>query len=1056
MLARGNSDAAARLRRARSAPSVKPRSQDIHEPMPIHPDVTRQQAIAAAHHAFGVASNRPANDASRSQVNIPPRRRTQTRSSADGVNGKGFTRRQVRTMRSSETNKPLDRQSSIRFATTTATRKQDIKAKSSTNTLASCPQPQRYAPSVPSDQCKDVETDPLEIDEKAMLEQHGYASEPSSYRKLRKAKSMFQPGKLQLASQETCKPSPKPSATSRYASLGFKRSMSMLRGGGEHLARPFKRSDSQQHDVAIQLARDQFFNDMRTQNLRAKPSFLKLPRRNREQKSFRKSVRSGTNEDEKNDVDAIASLNKHLAGSQGQLQMSSKAMSVSSTFKRFKNIKNVFRKSSQEIPTQQIDASRPHFRDYVSSSPNIHNRLEDIPLPDEKVIARSFSREADSVRSFESLGKASGSRRDTHPSSSANSFKSRVTSWTNSTYTDQTSPNTMTRTSASAVDKKRLSMIAENGAYTDPSIARPNLPTSPGYDVFRRPLQSIRSGSQLSPPVDSHRVYSALMRRIDENHPQSVESFSSDRRTMLPIGAYDRPCVISQGHSSTIKAVSSNEKPVEHIRDQSVTGKREFSYTSTGSVESTATQIHHKMSHPEELQALTPQEIAHRNESQTRAKKTVRETKSAFFPSSNERKPHSPSPFRQAKEARKDLMYGSHGFGSEASLPNLTTPNRDRLEVASPSIYSRAAHSPGYPSGESESGGDGSPGMATITHQSSKQFHRSQRTQEPVLRDSAEIKSWASSQMAGLDRASSKTFQSMQHARPIIGHHREHAQIDNEDIEIGKELAGEPERSVKANAFVRQGSLATPPVSIRPPSDAPCERFPLVEIKHDDRRGSRSASNEIYSQPTRVSHANVFSHENVKAVENHISTTADLQVAANVSPRHSQTFKHIVPSLKSLTNQLSCHSLGDCQASSLSNPTSPTVDECFTPRKRYGMVQPQNLAAFRDRNQSLQVTSSRPLRAARSSGAIQANAPGYFKTQVNHPWKADFDKQKTPQKTPPGLREVRDTTRIARESVQRNVNMVAGSQTGASMVDDFLKRPRSQGALNDEKESSFL
>ena len=200
----------------------------------------------------------------------------------------------------------------------------------------------------------------------------GCRSEPSSYRRLRKAKSLLTPRKRAMSAQHqaSCSPSPtqtvlnmndQPRNAENGLSIGLRRSISFLKSNGGSITKTFKRGECQQkqNDAAVQLAQNQFGYDLEQQKLHQKPSFIFSTTARRPQKAFRKTVRSSRTTEFGDGV-------KSDTQPSPQDKPESKIRSFSATWRD--KVKRVFGKSlakKGKIPTQQLDASRPHFRDYV-------------------------------------------------------------------------------------------------------------------------------------------------------------------------------------------------------------------------------------------------------------------------------------------------------------------------------------------------------------------------------------------------------------------------------------------------------------------------------------------------------------------------------------------------------------------------------------------------------------------------------------------------------------------------------------------------------------------
>jgi hypothetical protein len=352
-------------------------------------------------------------------------------------------------------------------------------------------------------------------------------STPSSYRRLRRSKSMFSPLKAPsvfytngspdrpessyLGCQNSISHSKTPQSPPRQAALRAPKSMSFLRGG---------RALFERNDEAVQMARDRFFQEAAQQRLREQPSFLFRSKVQRQEKPFRKSVRSSSG----NSYGAPISSGTGTYPS-AESTLKDAARRASNTIKN--KLLRVFRRSKEdtvEVPNQQVDARETHVRRYNGDLEVVHQEFSNIPHPDEAAISRVASRvpSPHNTKSNQQLRSYAGSVRSVRSSRSEHSDdKSRVTSW------NSTGVNTMvSQTPRPYVDREqqRLSIINENGTHIpSSSFTRPRLVNQfTGYAPAHRPSKSAGHIPAPGPGlVDSARVYSALMKRLDENSPKA-------------------------------------------------------------------------------------------------------------------------------------------------------------------------------------------------------------------------------------------------------------------------------------------------------------------------------------------------------------------------------------------------------------------------------------------------------------------------------------------------------------------------------------------------------
>ncbi|KAI9929869.1 hypothetical protein MW887_011676 [Aspergillus wentii] len=296
------------------------------------------------------------------------------------------------------------------------------------------------------------------------------SSLPSSYRRLRKAKSMFStrqrthigPG---ISSDSYGSPALDKSAVATPRAYGtLRRSMSFLRGNQP--SKSVRRAESQE---AIQLARSQFLRSPKSPGQET-PSPLYNSKTRRQQKPLRKTFRTAS--ETGFDLSGSPSVEDQprSAGRHG------KARSISSSIK--KGIKRVLglSRSVQEQPEAQ-EMSRP---DHSYSSTESGTDVDYTP---DGSYARNFADFADPSRTH--------TIRNVRSSESLATSHSRVTSWA-----DSTAANTIAGRRAG--ERIPLSIIQEHGSQDEQAI---------GNSTRQGPLRP--DGS-----VDSQRLYSALMKHM--------------------------------------------------------------------------------------------------------------------------------------------------------------------------------------------------------------------------------------------------------------------------------------------------------------------------------------------------------------------------------------------------------------------------------------------------------------------------------------------------------------------------------------------------------------
>ena len=642
------------------------------------------------------------------------------------------------------------------------------------------------------------------------------ASAPSSYRKLRKAKSMFSPAKAPSAvfsdglpngrrhfHRQSLQSSDAYIEPSREPDPPLRKSYSFLRGVTDRIS-----TTSRQYittDAAVQLARDQYLSQLEQQRLKEQPSFLGLSNRRKPHKAFRRTVRtSSTNSYGSAIASPLASVETPKTKDFGH-----RARSLSQTIK--KKIKRVFKRSSgteDTIPVQQIKASHPHYGDYIWTSDGKEQRYPPVPEPDAELLLRVSSRESGTYSSPVRAEKddRSDSIRSAHSDDDESNGKSRVTSWTNSTAANTiTLPHTLQR--------KRLSIIKEDGGPHQPSSsARQYEVTSDGYASFRQPVRQSSSG-RVNGPIDPKRIFSALQRKIDENNRKaaledselSTDSSSGHKKGRASSRAPRRTSSIRKGARARSKSLS---RP----RGVSPSGSVIFS---PSAMESFNDEFYQQESQSPDRgyeqqdlapsqDGLTPQQIAEMNERGTPLpKRPLHEVKSAFFPPNMHIARSSQSPYRRAIHASGDTEAQSPsrtniGDRLRSGVPSSSVAGqlRNGSVARSVSVYSQ---SPGGDAAKAtrssisltlseKGGGAGTAIIITGAPSKDEQSTHPVATQHRYssIASGRNWRNFMATQVASLDDFGSR--QERIDDTLLVkdsGHRREDAQIDSDEVKIG-------------------------------------------------------------------------------------------------------------------------------------------------------------------------------------------------------------------------------------------------------------------------------
>lgn len=309
---------------------------------------------------------------------------------------------------------------------------------------------------------------------------------PSSYRRLRKSRSMFATGqRCSRMSHGLCSPfndtttceGDQTSRTTRtYGTL--RRSMSFLRGE-KPSAGPLRHVQS--HDTAIDLARSQFQQQSADDSPQTEQLRLSVPKTRREHRAFRKTLRPTTS--------AAAAAGTPSAPQPRSAHSYGKARSLSSSIKkRIKKVLGLARPSAGEVEAQGVTPSRQDktqtSANELSTSCLTHSPHTPLTTYIETDVHTKQYPAAEVAESSESLATS----------------RSRVTSWADSTVAN-------TIVTGNIGGRSHLSVIEEK-VHSEQTLAG-----APSYE--NSPI-SHSSPVRPSSKIDSQRLYSALMRRIGE------------------------------------------------------------------------------------------------------------------------------------------------------------------------------------------------------------------------------------------------------------------------------------------------------------------------------------------------------------------------------------------------------------------------------------------------------------------------------------------------------------------------------------------------------------
>ncbi|KAI1852049.1 hypothetical protein JX266_002902 [Neoarthrinium moseri] len=511
---RRNSTRSGVLSRQKSTSSVKS-VQLIH----IHPEAAERDAQSAAAQAFARAQERSSTDT----TPWPPSRADKKQS---------HLRRQNSTPESRPTGPGLRKQQSVRFVQpqpsrsylrseltqSTPSQSADTESCITKSRVNSRPTGNASATGMVF-AAKGAAGDyinALITGEEYYTPEDGIASAPSSYRRLRKSRSMLtssepgcQGGLRQSPRSATARPFQRHVPNSRHnnenrspLALRAPRSMSFLG------ARPEPFSMAMRTDVwASGIPDDELLYAGIPSTLAAQPPTCHK-KRDRPQKVFRKTLR---------DLSNGATTAPSASGKDGSLRK--KARKVSQNFKhKIKSFFSVARVDNDDavLPPQQIKSQKTHVTEVEDHDHHPSGFYYEHLDSENTTVSRVTSGipSLHSVPVEQQLRSRQGSLESLHSEKSASDEKSRVTSWTDS----ETNTFCTMNSSKGEWEKQRLSVIKENGAdISSPSVQIDTADSLPGHHLQARESQeAVPAGQQ----TDGQRLYSALMKRRDAPQQQ--------------------------------------------------------------------------------------------------------------------------------------------------------------------------------------------------------------------------------------------------------------------------------------------------------------------------------------------------------------------------------------------------------------------------------------------------------------------------------------------------------------------------------------------------------
>ncbi|KAE8373601.1 hypothetical protein BDV26DRAFT_62092 [Aspergillus bertholletiae] len=500
------------LRRSRSTRSIR-RSHQMSVPEPFDPAIAKQHATVAASLAMRRSTERSSTDSQRSY---------------DRLGGPGSMAVPQRRNRPSG-----DTENSDTALDVTLTRPQHLTMSDPEENNHSQPSPAALPP----------------IREFGGLDGRN-SSLPSSYRRLRKSRSMFAGGQHHSRMSYGASSRLYGYTTSDKAQVlevpnsggALRRSLSFLRGSHQS-GNTLQHMKS--HDTAIQLARSQFLQSAVDSTDQCRDS--SIHRFKREHKPFRKSFRSNSG-DGVSGMDAT-STQSSVESSRPPISQG-KARSLSSSIKR--GIKKVFGLSKPVAENSQAQA--PAASQAQSQVLLTAPKEDDLPAGNDcnsvctdRLTGSNQSQTVRCIRSSESLATS----------------HSRVTSWA-----DSTAANTIVTRKAG--EQNQLSIINEQSDL-EPSASLLTPRNSPQLE-----FSSTLEPAMPEHSIDSQRLYAALMRRIGRNHGEDMEE-------RIVLGQVQEHCAIPT-RASSLHPRCSRQAILRVTSNESFTTPRSYATAPGGTV----------------------------------------------------------------------------------------------------------------------------------------------------------------------------------------------------------------------------------------------------------------------------------------------------------------------------------------------------------------------------------------------------------------------------------------------------------------------------------------
>jgi hypothetical protein len=597
-------------------------------------------------------------------------------------------------------------------------------------------------------------------------------------------------------------------ARPKTAGLRAATSMSFLKSRRK-MAASRASSHVENNDAVLRLARERFRQIQEEEAKKNQQSALFRPKTRESERSttLRKSLRDSSN----NSIALSSTFSTNSASVSKQHGLRKTARKVSHGLRS--RLRGLFGKGKSEDSEQQEYDQCVAERDSDEES-CLHVRDNEAAEETSMLRVPSHVPSLHDVPSNKKLRSRKGSVESFADDHCVSDDRSRVTSWTNSMTNTVTSQGTVGDN-----EKQRLSVIKENGAHIASSFRS------------TAPLEQQTGDATAEMPIDSERVYSALMERLgqkDSEERTTSTLYGSTTPTENDFEKNRENCesMNKQWPHSTIRCVQPEDDIFKEHERQS-------------SISSSVTEVPDKDSNyaPEIASEPTKGHTTSWDWSDDKANsdsertsvllngldphKTITHRSSAFFASPSCHSFRSPSPYRRAlremnsSEEVNEGLSGSHYLHSLSTLDLPTRqesgPNSEKdFHVADvDSVYSFSADdaTPLPPAVGSDLPGQ-SPGRR-YTRKSSPEIqiyvpaHEHQR--DTSTASSVEWKTWLSSKVLKLEGPSTPTRRMQDHGvLPPLGHVRELASMGSTPELCASTKKRTPNRSplgsVKGNA----------------------------------------------------------------------------------------------------------------------------------------------------------------------------------------------------------------------------------------------------------------